>query len=292
MLSFNFKLKKNTCLAGIFFFLITITPLLSVAQKPTKNQKREAQADTLMKHEDFGGAALLYSKIIDHTKEKDKKYYALLYKRALSYYRQQDVDRALNDMDAYLSVITDNSKAFLLRALINQQGGNEDQLLPDVDKAIALGNINPQLLRWRATLLLEQGKYDEARKEFLSIKNFADDPELETNLAMAYHSLNQLDSALICIQNAIELDKNFLGSYLYGASFLIDTEKYSHALDYLNQGLTIDSKNGTLWLYKGIVLIELKRTDEACSCLRKALDAGEEDAVDYLKEDCYDVYKD
>ncbi|MBS1490130.1 MAG: tetratricopeptide repeat protein [Bacteroidetes bacterium] len=288
-----FVLKPKVIAHTFGFFLLTAGPLFSVAQqKLAKTQKWEAQADTLMAHDDFKSAAQLYSKILSHLKKEDPHHDPVLYKRALSYYRLQDADRALNDINTYLEKNTDSSKAYLLRALINQLQDDEEKLLPDVDRAIRLGNTNPQLLRWRATLWLGKGDFAEAKKEFIHLKKFSDDPELETNLALAYHALNHTDSALVCINKAIELDPNFLGAYLYGASFLIDAEYYTEALDYLSAGLKIDSKNGALWLYKGVALIELKRTDEACRCLRKAFDAGEEDAVDYLKENCYEVYKD
>ncbi|MBS1557974.1 MAG: tetratricopeptide repeat protein [Bacteroidetes bacterium] len=288
-----FLLKPKVIAHTFGFFLLTAGPLFSVAQqKLTKNQKWEAQADTLMAHDDFKSAAQFYSKILSHLKKEDPHHNPLLYKRALSYYRLQDADRALKDINAYLEKNTDSSKAYLLRALINQLQGDEEKLLPDVDQAIRLGNNNPQLLRWRAMLWLGQGDFAAAQKEFSHLKKFSDDPELETNLAMAYHALNHTDSALICINKAIELDPNFLGAYLYGASFLIDAEHYTEALDYLSAGLKIDPKNGTLWFYKGVTLTELKRTDEACRCFRKALNNGEEDAIDYLKENCYEVYKD
>jgi len=260
-------------------------------QKLSKIQRWEARADTLMKQENFRSSAELYSKILSKSKKKDQKYYLILYKRTLSYYRSEKFELAVKDVNVYLEKNKDSQKAYLLRALINQQLGEEDKLLPDVTRAIELGHVNPQLLRWRATLLFEQGDFIHAKKEFLNLKNFTDDPELEINLALVYRSLNNADSAYICLTKAIELDPKFIGSYVTMASFCLDDENYEAALSYLNQALKIDPANGTILFYKGVALVELKQIDKGCSCLRKALDAGEEDAVDYLKEYCYDVYK-
>ncbi|MBS1980579.1 MAG: hypothetical protein OJF59_001654 [Cytophagales bacterium] len=284
--------KPEKCSFFFCLLLLCTLPVFCYAQqKLSKIQRWEARADTLMKQENFRSSAELYSKILSKSKKKDQKYYLILYKRTLSYYRSEKFELAVKDVNVYLEKNKDSQKAYLLRALINQQLGEEDKLLPDVTRAIELGHVNPQLLRWRATLLFEQGNFIHAKKEFLNLKNFTDDPELEINLALVYRSLNNADSAYICLTKAIELDPKFIGSYVTMASFCLDDENYEAALSYLNQALKIDPANGTILFYKGVALVELKQIDKGCSCLRKALDAGEEDAVDYLKEYCYDVYK-
>jgi len=87
------------------------------------------------------------------------------------------------------------------------------------------------------------------------------------------------------------LDVNYSPSYLYAGTFCLQEKKFDLALKYLELGLRIDPTNHSALFYKGVSLIELKRTDEGCSCLKKAFDAGEDDAADYLKEYCYDVFK-
>ncbi|GHN00904.1 hypothetical protein WSM22_23930 [Cytophagales bacterium WSM2-2] len=244
-----------------------------------------------MNRQDFEGAAKLYSKIIDESKLKEKSNFKVLYKRAVAYYSEQDFDRALKDVGQFIEQFPESAQPRILRALIGRQKQDEAGQLTDVQKAIDLGNSNPQLIYWRGTLLLAKGEYENAKKDFLNIKQLNDDAELETNLANTYRALEKTDSAFACLNKAIVLDVNYPASYIYAGVYCIEDENFPLAVKYLDLALRLNSENHTALLYKGIALVKLEKKDQGCSCLQKALDAGEEDAADYLKEFCYDVFK-
>lgn len=251
----------------------------------------ETEADTLMSRQDFAGATKLYTKIIDESKLKEKSNFKPLYKRAVSYYSAGDLDHALVDVDKFILEFPESPQPRLLRALINRQKGDEGAQLTDLQKAIDLGNTNPQLIFWRGTLLAAKGDNEKAKKDFLFVRNLGDDAELETALGTVYRSLGKTDSAFICLNNAIVLDVNYSPSYVYAGSFCVEDEKYELALKYLNLALRVDTENVSALFYKGVALVQLEKLDEGCSCLRKALDKGEDGAADYLKEFCFDVFK-
>jgi hypothetical protein len=71
----------------------------------------------------------------------------------------------------------------------------------------------------------------------------------------------------------------------------LQEEKFDLALKYLELALRLEPGNRAALFYKGVSLVELKRTDEGCRCLQRAFNAGEDDAADYLKEYCFDVFK-
>jgi len=251
----------------------------------------ETEADTLMSHQDFAGATKLYTKIIDESKLKNKSNFKPLYKRAVSYYSAGDLDHALVDVDKFIVEFPESPQPRLLRALINRQKENEDAQLIDLQKAIELGNTNPQLIYWRGTLLAAKGENEKAKNDFLSVRNIGDDAELETALGAVYRALGKTDSAFICLNNAIVLDVNYSPSYVYAGSFCVEDGKYELALKYLNLALRVDVENTSALFYKGVALVQQEKLDEGCSCLRKALDKGEDDAAEYLKEFCFDVFK-
>ena len=122
-------------------------------------------------------------------------------------------------------------------------------------------------------------------------KLLTDDAELETNLGFVYYSLGHLDSALLCFNKAIVLDVNYSTSYLYAGTFCLQEEKYELGLKYLNLALRVDPDNHSALYYKGVSLVELKKIDEGCRCLQRAFAAGEDEAADYLKEFCFEVFK-
>jgi tetratricopeptide (TPR) repeat protein len=253
--------------------------------------KWETKADTLMSRQDFAGATKLYTKIIDESKLKDKSNFKSLYKRAVSFYSAGDLDHALTDVDKFIAEFPESPQPRLLRALIDQQKDDADAQLIDLQKAIELGNDNPQLIFWRGTLFAAKGENEKAKKDFLFVRNIGDDAELEAALGTIYRAIGKTDSAFICLNNAIVLDVNYAPSYVYAGSFCVEDEKYDLALKYLNLALRVDAENTSAIFYKGVALVQQEKLDEGCSCLRKALDAGEDDAAEYLKEFCFDVFK-
>ena len=270
-----------------FFLLIC----LSGFSQDSLLLKMQVDADTLMGRQDFEGAIKLYSKIISATGLKEKSQFKPLYKRAVAYYSLEESDSALKDMNRFIAEFPEIPQARILRALIYRQLGEVDNQLIDLEKAMSIQTDNMELLRWHATLLLEKSRYEKAKADLLRAKIFQDDAELETNLGMVYYSLGNFDSAIVCLNSAIELDVMYPASYIYAGSFCLQEGKFELALEYLNLCLRIDSSNVAAIFYKGVALVELNKTDEGCSCLRKAFDAGEDDAAGYLKEYCYEVFK-
>ena len=152
-----------------------------------------------------------------------------------------------------------------------------------------LSGGDPQILKWRAGLLIEKKEFKQAVEDLLIVRQLQDDPEVELNLGFAYYSLEKKDSALLAINKAIELEATFLPAYLYGSSFSMEEGLYELSIKYVNVALMLEPENATAWFYKGVALMELKKEDEACSCLRKAFYAGQDDAGDYLKQYCYGI---
>lgn len=273
----------------LIFFLSAIT-IAGFSQNP-KWTAWETEADTLMSQQKFKEAAKLYTKVIDASKLKDKTSYRSLYKRAVAYYSDSDFQKAIKDMDRFIPEFPENYQAHALRALAYRESGDVDNQLKDVEAALELSGGDPQIMKWRASLLMEKGEYKLAKDDLIIVKQFQDDPEVEMNLAFAYYSLDNPDSAMMAINKSIELDGTFSPAYLYGGSFSLEQENYEMALKYLNVALKLDPDNVTALFYKGVALVELKKEAEGCSCLSKAFMAGQDDAGDYLKQYCYGIEK-
>jgi len=269
--------------------LVLALAFISVHAQDAKWRTWETEADTLMSHEDFAGAAKLYSKVIDESKLKERQDYRAVYKRSVAYYSMGDFKNAVSDMNLFIPQFQESYQARILRALCYRELGETDKQLEDVEKALELSGGEPQILKWRAGLLIEKEAFNQAIEDLLIVRQLQDDPEVELNLAFAYYSLQKRDSALIAINKAIELEATFLPAYLYGSSSSMEEGKYELSIKYINVALMLEPANATAWFYKGVALMELKKEDEACSCLRKAFYAGQDDAGDYLKQYCYGI---
>lgn len=253
--------------------------------------EQEAEADTLMSQQKFDQAIDLYSKVIKASGLKEKNDYRPVYKRAFAYYYSGQFDLALKDLDVFIPQFSHVAQAHLLRAFIYGQTGDDEKQLESINRAIELQADNFELVKWRGSIQLQRGEYAKAKSDLLQVRGLMDDAELETNLAVAYYSLEQADSAFQCINKSIELEATYEPAYLYAGSFCLELEQYQRGIEYLDLALLLNSENASAWLYKGMALVQLQRTDEGCRLLTKAFNAGEDDAGDYLKEYCYEVYK-
>ena len=274
----------------VSIFLLSLVSITGFSQNP-KWTAWETQADTLMSHQDFKGAVKLYTKVISASKLKEKTSYRPLYKRAVAYYSLGDFNNAIADMNRFIPEFPENYQAHILRALSYRELDDLDNQLIDVEAALKLTGGEPQILKWRAGLLMEKNEYKQAKEDLLIVRQLQDDPEVEMNLAFSYYSLENPDSAMIAINKSIELDATFAPAYLYGGSFSLEDENYELALKYLDIALKLDPDNVTAQFYKGIALVELKKETEGCRCLTKAFMAGQDDAGDYLKQYCYGTEK-
>ncbi|MBX2894548.1 MAG: tetratricopeptide repeat protein [Cyclobacteriaceae bacterium] len=271
------------------FFIVAMF-ISGFAQNP-KWTAWETEADTLMSHEDFKKAIKLYSKIIKASGLKQKENYRTLYKRAVAYYSSGQWQPAIADMNKFIPEFPQSYQALILRALVYRELDDTNKQLTDIESAIELAGPDPQLLRWRGSLFMEKEEYQLAKKDFKQIIEIQDDPELEMNLALVHYSMQNLDSALIAVNRAIQLDGAYAPAYYYGGAFSLELEQYEQAVKFLDVALRLDAENLQALFYKGIALVELKREEEGCRCLNKVFYQGFDDAADYLKQYCYEVLK-
>ena len=271
--------------------LITILLVMSsffVAGQAKVNEAAawETQADTLTSRQDFAAAIKLYSKVIEQSGLRKDDDYQVLYKRAYAYLGAKNFESALKDINQYLQRIPD-PQGKLLRIYINQGLGDHKAQLADLNDFLEQSPGNPEIIRFRASVLMDAGEYKEAQRDLQSLLAQQADPEIESFLGLTYYYLGKPDSAMQVFDHVIKQQPSVLQPYLYAASLCIEEGAYPLALQYINKGLQVDPSNVTLLFYKGVALAETDRVEEGCRCLRKAFEAGFDDAADYLKEYCY-----
>src|SRR5687768_6750461 len=143
-------LKKSSidkCI-GLIIFLV-MSSFFSVAQ-----QSIEAQADTLLDRQDYTGALALYNKLIEKSKPKTEEEFQLYYKRAVCHYGLQDFESALKDINTVIEKYP-QPQAKLLRVYINQELKDYEAQLTDLNELISLNPDNPEMIQWRASVLME-----------------------------------------------------------------------------------------------------------------------------------------
>lgn len=287
MVQYNTANRNFVTQKSFAIILMMAIPFFASAQ--TESKKTEAlliEADTLLSRQDYSGALALFNKVIDKSKMASVDDYALLYKRAYCYYALENFESALLDINRYLDK-TPDEQAKLLRAYINQELGDTDAQLADLNEFIAGNPGNPDLLRWRASVLMESEQYKEAQRDIKTLLVYQPGPELKSYLGLTYYYLENADSAMLLFDEVIKENPTFLQTYLYAGSLALEEEAYDLALDYIDRGLLVDKSNLTLVFYKGIALVEKKNIDTGCKCLTQAFNGGLDEVADYLKNYCY-----
>jgi len=272
--------------AGLVVLLATSAFIAGAQPKSDRDASLEVQADTLMARENYAAALLLFDKIIQTSKFKKPDDYAVFYKRAYCRYELTQYDEALKDVNQYLEQVPDD-QARLLRLYINQELGNTNAQLDDLNTFIAANPSNTELLRWRASVLMQTDRYAEAQRDIRQLMVYEPGPEIKSYLGLTYFYQNDIDSALVIFDEVIATDPSYIQTYLYAGSLCLDEGQYDAALFYIDKGLKQEPTNHTLALYKGIALVEKDNDTEGCRWLTKAFNAGEDDAAGYLKQYCY-----
>ncbi len=247
----------------------------------------EIEADTLMAQEQYKSALALYTKSIAASELKDPNSHLLLYKRALCLFSLQQFKEAIADVEQLIKLEPDDDQAKLLKAYIGRDMQDTKLQLSALNDLLLVDPKNVDLLKWRASIFVDDGLYVEARHDIKAAKKITNDAELETYLGMSYYHQSERDSAIFYFDKAIALDETYITSYMYAASLCLEQDAYDLALTYLNQALKIDPANLTIQFYKGIALVEKKDLEAGCRCLRAAFKGGIDDAGDYLKDYCF-----
>lgn len=280
----RFHLLVRTLLWGVLF----MGTVVAHAQFSKKVDDRVVQADTLMQREDYAGALTLYTKVIESSRMATPQEVQVLYKRAYCYYMLQRFEESLTDINRFIES-TDDLQAKLLRAYVYQELGRTEDQLHDINELVKVNPENLDLLRWRASVLMDAEKYKDARRDIQKVMIIDRSAEVVGFLGLTYYYDNDPDSALVIFDRVIASHPEHMQSYVYAASLALEQESFPLALTYINKGLQREPANATLTFYKGIALVESEKTEEGCRCLAKAFAAGTDDAGDYLKQYCYGV---
>ncbi|HMJ68914.1 MAG TPA: tetratricopeptide repeat protein [Cyclobacteriaceae bacterium] len=273
----------------ILFIVLAVFLVSPAIAQSSKLAKWEVEADTAMSLQDYPKAIKIYTRILKASKLKQRGDYGVLYKRAVCYYSSGDYKQALVDLNDVVPQFPQMPQAKMLRALTHKELGNDEKKLEDLKQALLGDPANPTMLKWRASVYLEEEEYELAKTDLQTAKLFTDDAETEMYLGVAQYNSGAVDSAFQSLDKSIELDAAYMPAYLYAGSFCLEQDRYEQAIQYLTFAGQLEPKNTTVFFYKGIALVELDKTEEGCRYLRKAFYGGLDDASAYMKESCFGV---
>ncbi len=169
-----------------------------------------------------------------------------------------------------------DKEAELIHILI--KNGNFEEAEKQIEKDLILYPDNPEILLLKGWLLLEQNKFDESEKIFLSLiqKNKNNSLAL-TGLAVINRIKGNKDLSLKYISDALKYLPTNSNLWLEKGILEYDKKNYKKALQYFNRAYNLDNKNNDAYFYKYITTLQLdeKEIDEVYYMWENILDKKE-----------------
>jgi len=83
-----------------------------------------------------------------------------------------------------------------------------------------------------------------------------------------------------------EIASGYRNTHRNMSTCYIKTYQYKQAVDYCDKAIAQNPEDGESYFYRGYAKIELKKTEEGCTDLKRALSLGFEDAQEKLLDYC------
>jgi tetratricopeptide (TPR) repeat protein len=215
-----------------------------------RGEIQEALGDSLAAKADYDRAIDL----------KGTNRYEVLFKRGLlNYLVLGDQDAAVADLTAVIEgSAKPNTLASFMRGLLFTDTDKLEEANADFESVLKLDSTYTEVYFYWAVVKFKMEKYDEALRLITLYLKDADTLS-EPDLANAYQLIGKTQ---------------------------LQKKDFAAALQAFDQSLAYDDQIGETHFWFAKTLIALKRKDEACTSLYKALDLGYEDAELELEEEC------
>ncbi len=149
-------------------------------------------------------------KVYDKELQSNPKNYMVWFRRANEYYRHNEYDKALNDVNNALKYVPTSDtdlrfQAYMLRASIYERTHKLHEALSDLNSAVTLDPESYAAVYLRANIEYELGDYSAARTDYARLQRF-NSRSLEAVLGLARCAVkeNNLSAANDYLQQAVE----------------------------------------------------------------------------------------
>lgn len=188
--------------------------------------------------------------------------------------RQGDNDGALQAFDIALTTNPENASILAKRAYVHISRQDIGNALSDINSSLEIDSVQEWPLQTRANILMNEGKYAEAEKDFMSLGNhFPDNPEAYTGLGKIASARGDAKNAEKYFRHAIEAKDTEEARFLL-ILLLINNSEVPKAKEELLVALKRYPRSGNLYLLRGVIH-KINFENESAMLDRKiALDYG------------------
>lgn len=170
------------------------------------------------------------------------------FRRANEYYRHNEYVRALDDVNNAIRYCGDDRdtkfQALMLRAGIYNQTGKPQLALPDIEAALVLEPQSASAIYQRAVTLLELGRTQDARYEFMRIQRMnTRSTEALIGMARCSAAENNYTEAEDLLEQAVAFNASMPEIYVRRASVRKTMGNHQGAVDDLIVAISLNSRD-------------------------------------------------
>ena len=190
---------------------------LKIEKSPAEAELYVSRGDIYFLIHEFDSAEEDYSKAISINDDLDAAYYG----RGMTRGRQGFVKEGIADLSVFIKRNPDSSLAYTKRGVRYIWLGDKENAFKDLTKAIELNPDNAEAHDDLGVVLAQKGEFAKAIEHFKT--TVALDPTYQKgyhNLAMAFFITDNDSSALISVNNSLNLAPNFRDSILLKSKIL------------------------------------------------------------------------
>jgi tetratricopeptide (TPR) repeat protein len=209
------------------------------------------------------------------------------YATALVDFSQKKFQEAIGVLTKLLSSDGKNEAWLRLLGKAQAASGNMSGASGTYTRLIDLGIPDATLFLERAECFRKTGEYDKAMKDvsfFIGLYP-ENKPALSLTGKIESESGDNL-KALDYFSRNLKLHPNDPQCYIDRANSYFVSRTWEYAIKDYSMALDIQPTDPEVWLNKGIALLSLGKTDDACHDFRKALSLGNKKATSYISRNC------
>lgn len=183
-----------------------------------------------------------------------------------------DNEAALDFLDQALALDPELVNARYYRASLLLESGRVDEALADVDRVIETRPDHVQALFARGSILIEQGDYGAASRDFTRVIELEPTrAEAYARRGVCYSSLGRLDEAIDDYSRTLSINPAHLDANFNRGMAHLSRDEYEDALRDLSQAFILDSQNVRIITARAQAYLKLGRFREAADDYRNAL---------------------
>ena len=194
------------------------------------------------------------------------------YERGITFYKKNEYEKALNEINKSLDLDKSNPKYLHLKATILWALWRLPEALIICDIALKINPINGSLWYRKGAILEKLDKTEEAINCFKnSIQYSPENPLPWIRLGVECREFHKYNEAIYYFEEALKIDDNLEQAWLELGETYKGLKHYNRAIDCYRKAIELDKRYSAPWRGLGDIYDILYQFEKAINCYRKAI---------------------